>query len=286
MKDEYGFYWYHSHFRAYYNDAIRVPIVIRPAPSRRRPFEGLVEHDIDRDMMIQAEKNAFSILLNDWTHELSDTIFARYLRTGAFPSCVDSVLANGFGRVECLPKHVLDAGPGLGIGSQPTTANQSSATATVITTSAEMEMSGMVKRMDDSTSDNSVNQMTMSTMQPPDPATSMTKGMGMTSSTSMDQPMGLGARGCTPPMMFRPGYNITTLPPETCANTTSPQLTISANASQGWLALNLVNSGAVSALRVSLDSHSMHIYAADGLYVKTQEVQVSPSFEDPDLIPF
>ena len=57
-------------------------------------------------------------------------------------------------------------------------------------------------------------------------------------------------------------------------NTTSQQLVVNANASQGWLALNLVNSGAVSNLKVSLDSHSMHVYAADGLYVTPQEVKV------------
>ena len=77
-----------------------------------------------------------------------------------------------------------------------------------------------------------------------------------------------------PPMMFRPGYDINSLPAETCVNTTSQQLVVNANASQGWLALNLVNSGAVSNLKVSLDSHSMHVYAADGLYVTPQEVKV------------
>lgn len=44
---------------------------------------------------------------------------------------------------------------------------------------------------------------------------------------------------------------------------------------QGWLALNLVNSGAVSKLAVSLVAHSIYIYAADGLYVTLQEVKVS-----------
>jgi len=274
VKNEYGFYWYHSHFRAYYDDAIRGPLLIRPAPSRRRPFEELPDYKSDSDKMLQAEKDAVSILLNDWTHELSDTIFARYLQTGAFPGCVDSILANGLGRVECLPKYVLDAGPGLGISSEPTIAQESSATTTPTTTSAGMEMSGMMKRMDDSMSDSSGSQRAVSTMRPPP---SMADQTGMASSGSMGQAMGLSARGCMPPMLFRPGYNISSLAPDTCENTTSPQLLISANASQGWLALNLVNSGGVSALRVSLDSHSMHIYAADGLYVKPQEVKVSPS---------
>lgn len=41
------------------------------------------------------------------------------------------------------------------------------------------------------------------------------------------------------------------------------------------MALNLVNAGAVSRLAVSLDSHSMFVYAADGLFTAIQEVKVS-----------
>ncbi|RSL98516.1 hypothetical protein CDV31_012583 [Fusarium ambrosium] len=129
---EYGLFWYHSHFRAYYNDAIRGPLLIRPAASRQRPFATLAQNKDELAALLAAELNATSILLNDWTHELSDVVFERYIKTGAFPS-----------------------------------------------------------------------------------------------------------------------YQ-----------------------SRGWLALNLVNSGAVSALRVSLDGHSMFVYAADGLYTKLQEVNV------------
>lgn len=77
------------------------------------------------------------------------------------------------------------------------------------------------------------------------------------------------------PIMFNPGYDASSLPAETCTNTTSALLQVSANSARGWLALNLVNAGAVSALRVSVDGHSMFVYAADGLYVQMQEVEVS-----------
>jgi len=76
-------------------------------------------------------------------------------------------------------------------------------------------------------------------------------------------------------MMFKPGYNISSLPSESCSNTTTPLYTIQANNTDGWLALNLVNAGSVAKLAVSLDSHSMYVYAADGLYVTLQEVKVS-----------
>ena len=98
---------------------------------------------------------------------------------------------------------------------------------------------------------------------------------GMPVMSGTPQPMAsLSPCGCTMPMMFRQGYNISSLPPETCTNTASDLLTIPANQTRGWLALNLVNSGAVSALSVSLDAHSLFVYASDGLFVGLQEVKV------------
>merc|ERR1711939_458601 len=81
-----------------------------------------------------------------------------------------------------------------------------------------------------------------------------------TMSTMADMPqMALGPRGCSPPMMFRPGFNASSLPLETCTNTTSDFFTFTADASRGWTALHLVNAGAVSRLSVSLDGHSMFV---------------------------
>merc|ERR1712169_35619 len=114
---EYGFFWYHSHLRAYYNDAIRGPLLIHPSPSRRRPFESLARDSTELEVMLQAERAATPLLLTDWYHRLSDVIYDEYFTTGAFPQCVDSLLANGYGRVQCLPESILQAGPGLGLES-------------------------------------------------------------------------------------------------------------------------------------------------------------------------
>merc|ERR1712169_137574 len=67
--------------------------------------------------MLQAERAATPLLLTDWYHRLSDVIYDEYFTTGAFPQCVDSLLANGRGRVQCLPHNILEAGPGLGVES-------------------------------------------------------------------------------------------------------------------------------------------------------------------------
>merc|ERR1712072_1329433 len=117
VENEYGFYWYHSHFRAYYNDALRGPRLIHPSPSRPRPFESLAQSSSELDMMLHAERSGTTLLLSDWYHRLSDRIYDEYFTTGAFPQCVDSLLANGYGRIQCLPESVLQAGPGLGLES-------------------------------------------------------------------------------------------------------------------------------------------------------------------------
>lgn len=200
----------------------------------------------------------------DWTHDVSDTIYNRYFETGAFPHCVDSILANGFGRVECLPEYMLQAGPGLGLGNMDKASSSAMAMPMAKQTETDMNMD---IAMHTSSS--------MSVIQSPSPSPS-----GTPMSASMNMPgmapsmTSLGPRGCMPPMMFKPGYNASSLPPETCTNTSSPLLNIPANRTSGWLALNLVNSGAVRKLRVSLDAHTMFVYAADGLYVEMQEVKV------------
>ncbi len=159
---------------------------------------------------------------------------------------------------------MLQAGPGLGLG------NMDKASSSVMTMPmAEQTETDMNMDIAMHTSSS------MSVIQSPSPSTS-----GTPMSASMDMPgmapsmTSLGPRGCMPPMMFKPGYNASSLPPETCTNTSSPLLNIPANHTNGWLALNLVNSGAVSKLRVSLDAHTMFVYAADGLYVEMQEVKV------------
>ncbi|TVY74179.1 Laccase-1 [Fusarium oxysporum f. sp. cubense] len=225
--------------------------------------------------LLAAERNATNVLLNDWTHELSDVVFARYMKTGAFPSCVDSILANGQGRVQCLPKSALESGPGLGIEpKKTTTALGTSATTSEMQHMSDMPSMDMLKGRDmhDMPMESPVSPVTSR----PSATMSMDHSTSPASSGMPDMPGmdSLNPRGCMPPMMFKPGFNISSLPPETCTNTTSHLLVISTDQSRGWLALNLVNSGAVSALRVSLDGHSMFVYAADGLYTKLQEVNV------------
>ena len=71
-----------------------------------------------KQALLDAERNATNVMLADWTHDTSDIIYGRYFETGAFPHCVDNLLANGMGRAQCLPENVLMAGVGLGLGGE------------------------------------------------------------------------------------------------------------------------------------------------------------------------
>jgi len=241
--------------------------MIRPSSSRRRPFESLANTPAELEVLLQAERDAPSVLLNDWTHSLSDVIYEQYIETGAFPNCVDSLLANGQGRVQCLPESVLEAGTGLGL-SPSSTMSMPSMQMRAAAVSSDMGASSMASDMT----------MAPSPTSPPSQAAVSSSTMEMSSmSTMLGMAPGMDSltpRGCMPPMMFKPGFNISSLPPESCTNTTSELLTIPANKTQGWLALNLVNAGSVSKLGVSLDAHSMYVYASDGLFVALQEVKV------------
>ncbi|CAE6459047.1 hypothetical protein ACGC1H_002104 [Rhizoctonia solani] len=55
-----------------------------------------------------------------------------------------------------------------------------------------------------------------------------------------------------------------------CTNSSTSFEVFSVKKSDGWVAFNLLNSGALWDLRVSIDSHKMYFFAADGQYTKIQ----------------
>ncbi|CAE7122153.1 unnamed protein product [Rhizoctonia solani] len=55
-----------------------------------------------------------------------------------------------------------------------------------------------------------------------------------------------------------------------CTNSDTGFEVFSVKQSDGWVAFNLLNSGALWDLRVSIDSHKMYFFAADGHYTKVQ----------------
>lgn len=84
----------------------------------------------------------------------------------------------------------------------------------------------------------------------------------------------LSLQGCTKPMMLRAGFDTSDLQTQKCFNTTSDLTIITADTSEGWIALHLANTGLVSDVSFSIDGHSMIVYAVDGTYVDLCEIQV------------
>ncbi|KAG9003734.1 hypothetical protein FRB90_011134, partial [Tulasnella sp. 427] len=89
------------------------------------------------------------------------------------------------------------------------------------------------------------------------------------------------AKGCALPnntvLQPFPGAKPDLIPKDiffTCKNTTSPIEVIPVDASKKWVSLAFVNIGTLWDVRVSIDSHKMWIYAADGQYHQPQLVDV------------
>ncbi|CAE6393768.1 unnamed protein product [Rhizoctonia solani] len=55
-----------------------------------------------------------------------------------------------------------------------------------------------------------------------------------------------------------------------CSNTSTTYEVFTVKQSDGWVSFNLLNSGGVWDLRVSIDQHKLYFYAADGAYINIQ----------------
>ncbi|RMZ92430.1 hypothetical protein DV736_g344, partial [Chaetothyriales sp. CBS 134916] len=90
----------------------------------------------------------------------------------------------------------------------------------------------------------------------------------------------LTAKGCIPPsnpLIQGVQYNrtVSAIPAgvyEECTATTGSNYTYTVDPSNGWAALSFINSGGLSILKVSIDSHKLYIYEFNGNYITPQYV--------------
>lgn len=82
----------------------------RPPPSQPSPF-GLIANSTSESVaaMQKAEKKAQFALLSDWDHLTSSEYRAVEEASGLDLFCVDSLLINGKGAVNCQPQALLNA---------------------------------------------------------------------------------------------------------------------------------------------------------------------------------
>ncbi|KAF7196566.1 Laccase 1 [Pseudocercospora fuligena] len=96
---EYGTYWYHAHYQSQISDGFFGAIHIRPRASEPRPFS---EMPGNQQQILAAEADPQFVIFSDWMHVTSDQHFALQQRSNVDLYCVQSILFNGRGRVNCL----------------------------------------------------------------------------------------------------------------------------------------------------------------------------------------
>ncbi|KAF2003681.1 multicopper oxidase [Amniculicola lignicola CBS 123094] len=98
--DQYGSYFYHAHEKGQIEDGCYGPLVIHPKKGIAKPFDKIARADVK--LLEEAERDAKPIILTDWRHTTFEKTWALQLASGIESSiCVDSILLNGKGAVNC-----------------------------------------------------------------------------------------------------------------------------------------------------------------------------------------
>ncbi|KAJ4295274.1 hypothetical protein N0V90_007285 [Kalmusia sp. IMI 367209] len=112
--DTYGSYFYHAHARGQIDDGCYGPIVIKPRAGIDKPFDKIAPADVD--LLEAAEANAKPLIVSDWRHTTSTETWELEEAAGLESAvCVDSLLVNGKGAVDCWTREELNkyTSPGI-----------------------------------------------------------------------------------------------------------------------------------------------------------------------------
>lgn len=103
FRSQHGAFWYHAHYRSYFQDGIYGPIYIIPSDDIARPYKkipGLAPSDIDY-FKTTLEKVPINLIVSDGFTRTSDDVLVKMFHQGVLPICTQSILINGKGRVTC-----------------------------------------------------------------------------------------------------------------------------------------------------------------------------------------
>ncbi|KAL8822659.1 MAG: hypothetical protein Q9191_006609 [Dirinaria sp. TL-2023a] len=103
-----GAYWYHGHAKGQVQDGLYGPIYIRPPPNAPQPFSQFANGSQDLAAMKKADETPRLVMLSDWDHLTSDEYLAAEQASNLDTFCVDSMLVNGKGSVNCQPQSLLN----------------------------------------------------------------------------------------------------------------------------------------------------------------------------------
>lgn len=105
---EYGSYFYHAHSRGQIEDGLYGAIYIQPDDTVERPFRLITDNENDLRAMRKAEEKTRPIMLSDWRHVTSEEMWRIEKATGLEAYCVNALLVNGKGSVNCLGEKTLN----------------------------------------------------------------------------------------------------------------------------------------------------------------------------------
>lgn len=93
---------YHAHSRSQIIDGLYGAIYIEPDDSVDRPFAMISNDESELEKIHVAERNTQPVLLSDWTLLTSEQLWQAEESTGLDGFCVNAMLINGKGSVQCL----------------------------------------------------------------------------------------------------------------------------------------------------------------------------------------
>lgn len=106
--DEYGSYFYHAHSRGQIDDGSYGPITIKPKAGAAKPFHLIAPAEVN--LLEEAEADVAPLILSDWRHRTSEETWHDQLASGIESAiCMDSLLVNGKGSVDCWSRKDIDA---------------------------------------------------------------------------------------------------------------------------------------------------------------------------------
>ncbi|KAJ5225786.1 laccase TilA [Penicillium chermesinum] len=106
--NQYGSYFYHAHTRGQIEDGLYGSIRIQPSVSVEKPFHLITNNTSKRHRIELAELRTSSIILSDWRQLTSEQSWNAEKATGLDSYCVDALLINGKGSIQCLGRATLD----------------------------------------------------------------------------------------------------------------------------------------------------------------------------------
>lgn len=108
LADEYGSYFYHGHSRGQIDDGLYGAIYIEPHGSVDKPFGLITQDSAELEMILYAERNTRPVFLSDWTLLTSDEVRQAEEASGLSLFCVNALLINGKGSVQCLEQDLIN----------------------------------------------------------------------------------------------------------------------------------------------------------------------------------